>query len=185
MNAPVCSYGETLLKVEDVSQVLGGRQILRNVDLEICNLIRPGHTQGQVVGLLGPSGMGKTRLFRILAGLDQPDTGTVRLGVEGKPVERGSVGVVAQNCALFEHRTVLGNIVVAGRRARLSVKEARDKGRRCCGASDWRTICASTRPSFRVASASASPSRSSSCARSISCSWTSRSPASTSTPRRG
>ena len=76
----------------------------------------PGALQS---GLLGPSGMGKTTLFRVLAGLDVPDRGTVLLGEDGRPVERGMVGVVAQNYPLFEHRTVLGNLVVAGRTARL------------------------------------------------------------------
>jgi polar amino acid transport system ATP-binding protein/sulfate transport system ATP-binding protein len=122
-------YKETLLKVENVSQVLGGNQILRDVNLEIKNLVRPGVTQGQVVGLLGPSGIGKTRLFRILAGLDAPDTGSVLLGKEGRPVERGMVGVVAQHYPLFDHRNVLGNLAVAGRQAGLSPSQATQKAK--------------------------------------------------------
>jgi polar amino acid transport system ATP-binding protein/sulfate transport system ATP-binding protein len=121
------SYGECLLKVEGVSQVLGGRQILRDVNLEIKDIHRVGHEQGQVVALLAPSGMGKTRLFRILAGLDEPDTGHVLLGVQGKPVRRGEVGVVAQHYPLFQHRTILSNLVVAGKQAGLSGSEATAK----------------------------------------------------------
>src|SRR5205807_709075 len=83
-----------------------------------------GRTQGQVVGLLGPSGMGKTTLFRVLAGLDAPDRGAVLLGEEGRPVERGMVGVVAQNYPLFSHRTVLSNLIVAGRSSGESGSEA-------------------------------------------------------------
>lgn len=114
------TYQETLLKVTGVSLTLGGTLILRDMNLEIKDLHREGHTQGQVVGLLGPSGMGKTCLFRILAGLDAPDTGTVLIEKEGKPVQRGMVGVVAQHYPLFNHRTVLGNLLVAGGRAGLS-----------------------------------------------------------------
>src|SRR6059058_3617970 len=122
-------YRETLLSVEGVSLALGGRPVLRDVSLGVRNIVRPGRTQGQVVGLLGPSGMGKTTLFRVLAGLDVPDRGTVLLGEDGRPVERGMVGVVAQNYPLFEHRTVLGNLVVAGRTARLGGREASARAR--------------------------------------------------------
>jgi NitT/TauT family transport system ATP-binding protein len=118
----------TLLKVEGVDLELGGKQILRSVELEIRDIVRPGVTQGQVVGLLGPSGMGKTRLFRILAGLDKPDAGIVLIGPEQEPVRRGSVGVVSQNYVLFNHRTVLGNLIVAGRQAGQSTAEAKEKG---------------------------------------------------------
>lgn len=120
-------FKETLLHVSNVSMTLGGQLVLRDVEIEIKNVTRPGLTQGQVVGMLGPSGVGKTTLFRILAGLDKPDEGEVRVGPAQKPVERGTVGVVAQNYPLFAHRTVLGNLVVAGRQAELSGAEAKAK----------------------------------------------------------
>jgi NitT/TauT family transport system ATP-binding protein len=120
-------YGATILKVTGVSKTLSGTHILRDVNLEIKDVRRPDKIAGQVVGLLGPSGIGKTSLFRILAGLDPADSGQVLLGPELKPVQRGMVGVVAQNYPLFAHRTVLGNLMVAGRLSGLSVKEARDK----------------------------------------------------------
>jgi NitT/TauT family transport system ATP-binding protein len=130
------SYAQTLLKVDHVSLKLDGRQILRDVNLEVKDVTRPGVTQGQVVGLLGPSGIGKTCLFRILAGLDAPDTGTVLIEKEGIPVRRGMVGVVAQNYPLFAHRTVLGNLCVAGGHTGLSrtqiLKKAKDLLERFC-----------------------------------------------------
>ena len=118
---------DTLLKIEGVSLTLGGKLILRDVHAEVKDVHRDGMEQGQVIGLLGPSGVGKTRLFRILAGLDLPDSGRVLLGAAGKPVQRGSVGVVAQDYPLFAHRTVLGNLLVAGRQAGLSAADARAK----------------------------------------------------------
>jgi NitT/TauT family transport system ATP-binding protein len=120
-------YRETILTTKDVSLNLGGNQILRDVDLEVKDLHRPGTVTGQIVGLLGPSGIGKTRFFRILAGLDAPDRGSVLIGEKAIPVERGMVGVVAQNYPLFQHRTVLGNLLVAGSRAGLPKAAARDK----------------------------------------------------------
>lgn len=107
---------ETLVSVQNVSRKLGTKQVLRDLSFDIRNLTRPGMNTGQVIALLGPSGMGKTTLFRILAGLDQPDSGSVQIGAEGKPVERGMVGVVFQNYVLFEHRTVLSNLAIAARR---------------------------------------------------------------------
>jgi NitT/TauT family transport system ATP-binding protein len=119
--------GDVLLQVANVSLTLGGRLILRNVNFEIHDLIRPGLSTGQVVALLGPSGVGKTRLFRIMAGLDEPDEGIVRIGPKGEPVSRGRVGVVFQNYPLFEHRTVHGNVVLAARRGGLPSKEADER----------------------------------------------------------
>ncbi|MBV8202868.1 MAG: ABC transporter ATP-binding protein, partial [Acidobacteria bacterium] len=115
----------TVLAARGINLRLGGVPILRDVDLEVRDVVRPGVCTGQVVALLGPSGVGKTTLFRVLAGLQRPDSGTVLIGSPGVPVERGMVGVVAQNYPLFAHRSVLGNLVVAGRRAGQSRAEAR------------------------------------------------------------
>ncbi|MDY6942196.1 MAG: ABC transporter ATP-binding protein [Pseudomonadota bacterium] len=69
--------------------------------------------------LLGPSGSGKTTLLRILAGLEQPDQGMVRVGnttwfdsqrAVNRPVQQRSVGVVFQDYALFGHMTVAANV---------------------------------------------------------------------------
>lgn len=120
---------ETILKAEEVTVSYEGRPILRDLNLEIKDLHRPGMTQGQVVALLGPSGVGKTTLFRILAGLSKPDAGEVRVGRELAPVQRGMVGVVAQHYPLFAHRTVLGNMIVAGKQAKLSTEECRTKAK--------------------------------------------------------
>ena len=96
-----------------------GVPILRDVDVELRNLVRPGLEQGQIVAMVGPSGMGKTTLFRLLAGLEEPDSGIILVGEEQQPVRRGAVGVVAQNYPLFAHRTVMGNMLVAGSQAGL------------------------------------------------------------------
>ncbi len=124
---PQYAFLSTILQVKNVSLNLGGQPILRDVSIDIRDIDRPDQVTGQVVGLLGPSGIGKTRLFRIMAGLDAPDTGQMLIGEQGVPVERGMVGVVAQHYPLFAHRTVLGNLMVAGRRAGLSSERARER----------------------------------------------------------
>lgn len=109
-------YGGTQLLIDKVSLALGGRLILREVTAEIKDVIRPGATQGQVVALLGPSGIGKTQLLHIIAGLRPPDLGRVLVPFDARTfqeVDRGLVGMVYQNYPLFEHRTVMGNLVLA------------------------------------------------------------------------
>jgi polar amino acid transport system ATP-binding protein/sulfate transport system ATP-binding protein len=119
---------DPILQVRGVSLKLGGNQILRDLSFEIRDIQRAGSTTGQIVGLLGPSGIGKTQLFRILAGLNKPDSGEVLVGSPGKIVERGMVGVVAQQYPLFEHRTVWSNLMVAAARNGRSEAESAQRG---------------------------------------------------------
>ena len=68
---------------------------------------------GELVALLGPSGCGKTTALRILAGLDQPTSGSVEVG--GKdltrvPANKRDMGMVFQAYSLFPHMTVLDNV---------------------------------------------------------------------------
>ena len=70
------------------------------------------HT-GQLTALLGPSGGGKSTLLRIIAGLDQADTGTVRIdGADATslPPQRRNVGFVFQHYAAFKHLSVYRNV---------------------------------------------------------------------------
>lgn len=68
---------------------------------------------GELVALLGPSGCGKTTLLRIIAGLEQSDSGNVILEGEDASdthVRERQVGFVFQHYALFKHMTVFDNI---------------------------------------------------------------------------
>ncbi len=109
----VTRNGEVLLTVSKVQLRLGNTLILDEVSFEVVDRIREGEITGQVVGLLGPSGVGKTRLMRIIAGLDEPDTGTVK-DKDGKRLEAGSVGYIFQDYPLLRHRTVEDNLLTAG-----------------------------------------------------------------------
>ena len=120
-------FKNTILKVENVSLSLGGNQILRDVNVDVRDIVRPGMSQGQIVGFLGPSGIGKTKFFEILAGLLKPDTGQVLLGDPLTPVQIGRVGVVQQSYPLFNHRTVMGNLMVAAARKGIPATERKLK----------------------------------------------------------
>jgi ABC-type nitrate/sulfonate/bicarbonate transport system ATPase subunit len=106
---------EVLLKAEHVSLCYGERQILRDINFEVKNIIRPGVQQGQVISLIGRSGIGKTQLFKLLSGLSRPTTGTICLN-NSKPVEAGDMGVVFQNYYLFEWRTIYGSWQLAAKK---------------------------------------------------------------------
>jgi ABC-type nitrate/sulfonate/bicarbonate transport system ATPase subunit len=106
------AYAERLLTINNLSLSLGGKQILRDINLHIDNVTRPGKTQGQVVALLGPSGIGKTQLFRCIAGLQCPSVGSVVLNSDKHAVTAGEVGVVQQSYPLMPHRTVLSNLLM-------------------------------------------------------------------------
>lgn len=122
---------QTLLKIEDVSLAFDNFLVLRNVNVEIKNIVRPGLSQGQVVGFLGPSGRGKTQLFRMMAGLQSPTSGRILVDQKGvlTPVEVGMVGVVDQHYTLFEHRIVGDNLMIAGNLAGLTKKDSEEKAR--------------------------------------------------------
>ena len=126
-----CKYEfkEALLTLDNLCLSLGGRAILSGVTACVRNVVRPGVLQGQIVGVLGPSGVGKTQLFRLLSGLSNPDQGRVLVGSKQVPVARGNVGVVAQAYPLFEHYTVLENLIVAARQAGLCRVEARSEAK--------------------------------------------------------
>jgi ABC-type nitrate/sulfonate/bicarbonate transport system ATPase subunit len=122
-----CTYGETLLKIDHVSLSYGDKVILRDVNAEICDILREGRTQGQVVGFLGPSGIGKTQLFRIIAGLNKPTSGQVLVNSTLTPVKAGMVGVVAQNYPLFENRTIFGNLMLAAKQMNQNSEAAHEE----------------------------------------------------------
>ena len=74
---------------------------------------------GSVLVLFGPSGAGKTTILRQIAGLERPDTGTIRFGQEvwcdiaarrWRPPQERRVGIVFQEPTLFPHLTVRDNI---------------------------------------------------------------------------
>jgi spermidine/putrescine transport system ATP-binding protein len=88
-----------------VTRRFGSVTAVDNVSLEIA--------AGEFLTLLGPSGCGKTTLLRMIAGLDLPTAGTVRLGgedVTNVPPYRRPVNQVFQSYALFPHLSVGANV---------------------------------------------------------------------------
>jgi ABC-type nitrate/sulfonate/bicarbonate transport system ATPase subunit len=105
---------EVLLQAANV-QLTYDRPILRDINFCIRNITRPGVLQGQVVTLIGRSGIGKTQLFKILSGLQQPTSGQVTIHTN-KPVKAGDMGVIFQNYYLFEWRSVYQSLLLAAKK---------------------------------------------------------------------
>lgn len=124
---------EPLLVLDNVSQEFtlntGAKfPVLKNLSMSIKNI----ESKPQIVSILGPSGIGKTTILRIVAGLDHPTSGRVLI-TEDKPnimrdIKIGDVGVVFQKYPLFDDLSVLENLIQpAIRVAKLDAKTARER----------------------------------------------------------
>jgi sulfate transport system ATP-binding protein len=93
------------IQVESVTKKFGDFVALDNVSLDVPD--------GSLTALLGPSGGGKSTLLRVIAGLELPDSGIVRIAGEDVTVQvpqQRDVGFVFQHYAAFKHLTVRDNI---------------------------------------------------------------------------
>ena len=93
------------ISIEKLCKSFGPVIAVRDLDLEIA--------EGEFVSLLGPSGCGKTTTLRMLAGLDFPTSGTIRIGdrvVNDLPPGKRDIAMVFQSYALYPHMTVAENI---------------------------------------------------------------------------
>jgi ABC-type nitrate/sulfonate/bicarbonate transport system ATPase subunit len=118
---------QIILKAEHINLTYD-RPILRDVSFDVHNYTRPDMQQGQIVSLVGRSGIGKTQLFKILSGLLAPDSGKVLIDSDLHPVVAGEVGIVPQNYILFNHRTILDNFKLGlrGSTQKISEKDKTD-----------------------------------------------------------
>jgi iron(III) transport system ATP-binding protein len=102
------STRRSVLELEDLRKSYDGTTVIRDLSLTVRD--------GELLTLLGPSGCGKTTTLRLIAGLERPDSGTVRLegssvtGSDFVPAEKRDVGVVFQEFALFPHLSARENI---------------------------------------------------------------------------
>ena len=90
------------ITIRNVSRSYGSTQALADVSVSVA--------EGEFCCVVGPSGCGKTTLLRVIAGLDDPDDGSILVGgdpVTGPGLDRG---MVFQEYALFPWRTVRGNV---------------------------------------------------------------------------
>jgi ABC-type sugar transport system ATPase subunit len=107
------------VQLRDVSKVFGGVTALRNIDLDI--------ERGRIHALVGENGAGKSTLGRLLAGVHQPSTGSLRVdgGVRSYGSPRAALAdgitMIAQELMLVPSRTVLENVFLGSATSRLGV----------------------------------------------------------------
>ncbi|MGG1635144.1 molybdenum ABC transporter ATP-binding protein [Paenibacillus sp. FSL A5-0031] len=110
------------IEVRNLNKNFGDFHAVKDVSFEI--------EKGHLIGLLGPSGGGKTSILRMLAGLESPSSGDILF--HGKrvndlpPQERG-IGFVFQNYALFKHMTVYDNIAFGLKVKKQSKEQIRER----------------------------------------------------------
>ncbi|MBM3722682.1 MAG: ABC transporter ATP-binding protein [Actinobacteria bacterium] len=110
-----------LIEIRNLSKAFGKVRAVDGINLDI--------NSGEFITLLGPSGSGKTTVLRLIAGFDEPDSGTISLNGEDitrlPPFDR-DVNTVFQDYALFPHMTIQDNVEY-GLRTRKVPKEVRAK----------------------------------------------------------
>ncbi|MFT8812349.1 amino acid ABC transporter ATP-binding protein [Oenococcus kitaharae] len=98
-----------MLDIQGLTKSFNGKNVFKNLNLKV--------NDGEVLSIVGPSGIGKTTLLRIIAGLETADSG--QMIIDGQTVnveEKGGnalVGVIFQDFNLFPQYTVLGNAILA------------------------------------------------------------------------
>jgi sulfate transport system ATP-binding protein len=113
------------IEVHNVSKRFGTFTALDDVSVTVKD--------GALMALLGPSGGGKSTLLRIIAGLETPDTGSVRIGGQDQtdaPARTRGVGFVFQHYAPFKHMTVYDNVafgLTVRRASKTEIKERVDE----------------------------------------------------------
>lgn len=112
-----------ILQAEHISKAYGEKQVLQDISVHL--------EEGELVCLLGVSGVGKTTLFNILSGLTRPDTGRVLLEQRDITGQSGNVSYMLQKDLLLQHKTVLDNVALPFILAGMKKKEAREKAGAC------------------------------------------------------
>ncbi len=106
------------VRVSGLAHSFGELRVIDRLDLEV--------EPGEVVGIVGPSGCGKTTLLELLAGLREPDAGTISVGGRTDPAERlGGCAYMPQRDLLLPWLSAVDNAALALRLAGASRAEAR------------------------------------------------------------
>lgn len=101
----------------NINKSFGNQIVLNNINLQV--------QPGQIVGLIGPSGAGKTTLVKIIMGMDAPDSGTVTVLGKSMPNRQNlaHIGFMAQSDALYELLTGRENLTFFAKLFKIATKE--------------------------------------------------------------
>ncbi|GBG06738.1 molybdenum ABC transporter ATP-binding protein [Paenibacillus sp. MY03] len=110
------------IEVRGLNKSFGDFNAVKDVSFDI--------EKGKLIGLLGPSGGGKTSILRMLAGLETPTSGDIVFHgqrVNDLPPQERGIGFVFQNYALFKHMTVYDNVAFGLKVKKLSKEKIRER----------------------------------------------------------
>ena len=110
------------VQLKNINKNFGNFKASDNVSFEV--------EKGKLIGLLGPSGSGKTTILRMIAGLEQPDSGEIFIGgkkVNDLPAGERGIGFLFQSYALFKHMTVFENIAFGLRVKKISEEKIKKR----------------------------------------------------------
>lgn len=110
------------LEVKGISKSFGEKQVLKDIHLKLA--------EGELVSLLGASGVGKTTLFHIISGLMMPDSGGVWLEEQEITGEPGKISYMLQKDMLLPYKTVLDNVALPLLIKKRKKKEAREEAKK-------------------------------------------------------
>lgn len=109
----------SILEANHLSKVYGDKQVLGDISIRL--------EEGELVCLLGVSGVGKTTLFNILSGLLLPDQGQVVLEGTNVTGQSGHLSYMLQKDLLLPHKTVLDNVALPYVLSGMNKKQAREQ----------------------------------------------------------
>ena len=115
---------KTLLELKNLSLSFGDRQVLENINFEI--------NQGEILGMLGPNGVGKSTIFNLITGLIKPNSGDIFIKnekINDYPIfvrtSKFKIGYVPQYGGFFHDLTLLENLKAV---SEILIKDQRDRG---------------------------------------------------------
>ena len=104
----------SVLTIKNLSFNYPNNSILKNINIHV--------DQGEIVSILGGSGVGKTTLFNLIAGINELQSGTIE--IQGDSNFKGKVSYMLQKDLLLEHKTVIQNIILPLLIKKVNKKEA-------------------------------------------------------------
>ena len=111
-----------IVDIKDVNKIYGTNHVVKDLNLQV--------EEGEFLTLLGSSGCGKTTTLRMIAGFEEPTTGSIQ--VEGEPIEdkepfERNVNTVFQSYTLFPHKTIYDNVAYGLKMKKVPKKEIKER----------------------------------------------------------
>ena len=109
---------KNILEVKNLSYSFGNNPILKNINIHV--------NENEMVAIVGSSGVGKSTLFNLIAGVLKKQTGEI--AINGSDDYIGKVAYMLQKDLLFEHKTIINNVILPLIIAKVNKKEALEEG---------------------------------------------------------